>query len=102
MKFDLSERVALVTGSDRNTGEVIARTLSEAGATVIVHSNADENGVTKLASELEASYSVVGDLASPAGCAAVVEQLQAPNLHLSQSQIRPRQRQFDSLSIRLC
>ena len=82
MKFDLNGRTALITGSDRNTGEVIARTLADAGATVIVHSNADESAAAQLAENLDQAHSVLGDLASAEGCAAVVGQMQGAGLEV--------------------
>jgi 3-oxoacyl-[acyl-carrier protein] reductase len=39
MDLELQGKVALVTGSDRRTGQTIASTLSREGATVIHHGN---------------------------------------------------------------
>jgi NAD(P)-dependent dehydrogenase (short-subunit alcohol dehydrogenase family) len=66
MNLELDQKVALVTGSDRRTGEVIARTLESEGATVVYHGN----------SELpEQNYAVAGDIASEQGCHQVLQQL---------------------------
>lgn len=77
MKFDLNGRTALVTGSDRNTGEVIARNLADAGAAVVVHSNGDEVAARAIANELASGSWVVGDVATSEGCAAIGDQLAA-------------------------
>ena len=80
MQCDLQGRIALVTGSDRNTGEVIARTLSQSGAQVLVHSNHDAGAAAEVAESLGAAGAVVGDLATEAGCAQIIEQLEAAGL----------------------
>lgn len=69
--FDLSNQVALVTGSTRGLGYEIARGLGQAGATVIVHGR-DENSAQatsrKLADAGLASAWVAFDLDDRAGC----------------------------------
>jgi NAD(P)-dependent dehydrogenase (short-subunit alcohol dehydrogenase family) len=66
MAFDLSGRVALVTGSSRGIGRAIARMLGEAGAKVAVHGRTDseelDSARTELASLAPGATSVVGDL----------------------------------------
>ena len=66
MAFDLSGRVALVTGSSRGIGRAIARMLGEAGATVAVHGRTEteefEAARTEVASLAPRAISVVGDL----------------------------------------
>lgn len=80
MNLELTDKVALVTSSDRNTGQVIAAQLRDAGAQLIVHSNTDADRARLTADELKAEHTVVGDLAEPAGCDAVLEQLAARDL----------------------
>ncbi len=63
MQLHLENKTALVTGSDRRTGEIIADTLSAEGATVIYHGN-------DLAPDKP--LSVCGHIASDEGCEAVV------------------------------
>jgi 3-oxoacyl-ACP reductase-like protein len=49
MQLDFTSKMALVTGSDRNTGAVIASQLAHSGATVILHSNrSDGSAATQL------------------------------------------------------
>jgi 3-oxoacyl-[acyl-carrier protein] reductase len=80
MDLGIKGKTALVTGSDRNTGQIIASALLDAGAQVIIHSN-DLNGVAaEAASSIGAAHSVEGDLAQEPGCAAVLEQLTSQNL----------------------
>ena len=68
MDLKLNSKVALVTGSDRRTGAVIATTLRSEGAKVIVHSN-DTPSTDPL--------SVCGDLSTAEGSVAVLDQLRA-------------------------
>ncbi|MEZ5502243.1 MAG: SDR family oxidoreductase [Halioglobus sp.] len=77
MQLDFRGKTALVTGADRNTGAVIARRFTESGATVIVHSNHGDGRAARAAAELANARAVEGDIATDAGCALVVEQLQA-------------------------
>jgi 3-oxoacyl-[acyl-carrier protein] reductase len=77
MKLDLTGRTALVTGSVRNTGEVIARTLADAGAKLVVHSNSDDGVAEAAAAAYPGSFYVSGDIATPQGCEAVLAQLDA-------------------------
>lgn len=82
MKFDLAGHAALITGSDRNTGEVIARTLAGAGAVVVIHSNESETGAAECAQAIPGAHWVVGDIATAVGCDAVCEQLRDLDLPL--------------------
>lgn len=52
VSFDLSEKVAVITGASRGIGEAIAKTFAEAGATVVVSSRKQE-AVDKVASEIK-------------------------------------------------
>ena len=53
--FDLTGRVALITGSTRGIGNVLARGLAEAGATVVVHGRDDVTAEAARA-ELDARF----------------------------------------------
>ena len=66
MDLELHSKTALVTGSDRRTGEVIAETLALEGARVIYHGN-DTRPDHPLAVE--------GDIATEAGSQQVLEQV---------------------------
>lgn len=66
MELELKDKVALVSGSDRRTGEVIAATLAREGATVIYHGNATAP---------QQPLAVCGDVGTEAGCAAVLDQV---------------------------
>jgi len=66
MDLGLHGRTALVTGSDRRTGAVIAQTLAREGATVIFHGNERAP---------DAALAVCGDVASESGCAEVLRQV---------------------------
>ena len=77
MQLTFSDKTALVTGSDRNTGYVIASSLARSGARVILHSNQSDGSAAASAQELGCGFSVEGDIATEDGCAAVLAQLQA-------------------------
>lgn len=68
MHLQLEDKVALVTGSDRRTGEIIADTLAAEGAAVIYHGNH---------SAPDKALSVSGDVATDEGCEAVVNAVSA-------------------------
>jgi 3-oxoacyl-[acyl-carrier protein] reductase len=70
MKLNLVGKLALVTGADRRTGEVIAQTLAGEGCHTIVHS---------LDTLLDAERAVVGDLRTETGRLAVINQLTQNN-----------------------
>jgi gluconate 5-dehydrogenase len=53
--FDLTGRIALVTGSSRGIGRAIARGLAEAGATVVLHGR-DEQRLVETTAEFEADF----------------------------------------------
>ena len=82
MQLRFNDRTALVTGADRNTGAVIARTLSDSGVSVVVHSNHCDSSAAKTAQTLENSFYVEGDIATEAGCQAVLAQLQSQALNI--------------------
>ncbi len=62
---ELRGRVALVTGSGRRIGAAIARDLSAAGATVVIHANRSRDAATALADEL-GGIAVFADLSDEA------------------------------------
>jgi NAD(P)-dependent dehydrogenase (short-subunit alcohol dehydrogenase family) len=66
MKLELETKVALVSGSDRRTGEVIADTLAQEGATVIYHGNTIAPAHP---------LAVCGDVTTESGCAQVLKQV---------------------------
>lgn len=79
MQIDLNGRTALITGSDRNTGAVIAARFADSSAHVVIHSN--QSGGTAAASEsLPGAFAVEGDIATATGCDAVLAQLQEAQL----------------------
>ena len=69
--FRVDGRTALVTGSSRGIGREIARTLSRAGASVLVHGSRESDALREAAAECGA-VPVVGDLTSPQGVEAVI------------------------------
>ncbi|MEZ5572603.1 MAG: SDR family oxidoreductase [Halioglobus sp.] len=82
MHLTFDNKTALVTGADRNTGAVIAQQLARSGAAVIVHSNSVDGSADSVASELGCIGAVEGDIATEAGCAAVLKQLQERSLQV--------------------
>ncbi len=82
MQLTFSNKIALITGSDRNTGHVIASTLARSGATVVLHSNQCDGSAAAAAEALPCSHSVEGDIATESGCEAVLAQLQSRNLQV--------------------
>lgn len=74
MEIRLENKTALVTGSDKNTGAIIANRLRDTGANVILHSNT----TSELPTKDDGFYAAVaGDIGTEAGCSAVARQLQA-------------------------
>jgi 3-oxoacyl-[acyl-carrier protein] reductase len=80
MQLDFTGKTALVTGSDRNTGAVIARRLADSGATVILHNNRSDDSAATVAATLPNSYVVEGDIATVEGCETVLAQLHTQGL----------------------
>ena len=76
MDLGLTGKRALVTGSSRGTGAVIAQALAREGATVIVHGNTPGDQ-ERIADELEKkggrARAVTGDITTDDGAARVVE-----------------------------
>ena len=73
MDLRLTGKKALVTGSNRGTGEIIAKTLAEEGAIVAFHSN-EENAAEEVAKQTENAVAVWGDISNNEGAEQVVEQ----------------------------
>ena len=75
----LAGKVAVVTGSSRGTGKVIARTLAQEGATLAVHYCRGREGADELAAEFERGGTRVGvyqaDVARPEDCHKLLEQV---------------------------
>ena len=70
MNLNLTGKLALITGADRRTGEVIAQTLAREGCRTIVHS---QDTIP------DAERAVVGDLRTETGRLAVINQLTRNN-----------------------
>jgi 3-oxoacyl-[acyl-carrier protein] reductase len=80
MQIHFANKTALVTGANRNTGAIIARTLSQSGANVVLHSNHSDDSAAEVAAGLNNSVVVEGDIATEAGCNALLEQLRSLDL----------------------
>lgn len=78
MDLGLEGKRALVTGSNRGTGAVIARYLAREGAAVIVHGNADGDQ-TNIAADIAASggvaHAVSGDITTDDGASEAVSRV---------------------------
>ena len=74
--MDLSNKVAIVTGSARGIGQAIALKLAEVGATVVVNDIGESEPLESVAAEIRAmkrqSLAVTADVSSPADVARLV------------------------------
>src|SRR3989304_396819 len=52
--MDLTDKVAIVTGSGRGIGKAIALRLAQAGATVVTNSSSDSTSAEAVAAEIKA------------------------------------------------
>jgi NAD(P)-dependent dehydrogenase (short-subunit alcohol dehydrogenase family) len=73
MDLRLAGKTALVTGSSRGTGLVIARRLAEEGARVLVH-GLEPGQAERAVQELGTGVPVTGDITADAGAAALLDQ----------------------------
>lgn len=81
MDLRLGGRTALVTGSSRGTGLVIARRLAEEGARVLVH-GLEPGQAERAVQELGAGVPVTGDITTDAGAAALLDQCRAETIDI--------------------
>ena len=80
--FDLTGRVALVTGSSRGIGRSIARGLAQAGATIVLHGRDEERLATTAADFVEefgetGVHSVAFDITDAAAVVSGIAEVQA-------------------------
>ncbi len=73
MELGLTGKTALVTGSNRGTGQIIAQHLAAEGATVIAH-GFDKDSAGHVADNSTVKHAVWGDLTCEEGCRQVVDQ----------------------------
>ncbi|GAA4091821.1 SDR family NAD(P)-dependent oxidoreductase [Zhongshania borealis] len=76
MDLNLKNKVALVTGSNRGTGECIAATLASEGARVVFHSN-EQGGADAAVAAVDGALGVWGDVSTEEGCEQVLAQTRA-------------------------
>ena len=72
MNLDLENKTALVTGSHRGTGQIIAQTLLNEGAQVLVHGMTMSQAQASV-EELGGGIAVSGDIVSQSGCQALLQ-----------------------------
>lgn len=73
MKLGLENKTALVTGSHRGTGEIIARRLADEGAVVIAH-GLEANSADHVAESSDVTHAVWGDILTDEGAEQAVGQ----------------------------
>ena len=83
MKIDLKDQVILVTGGSRGIGRAISEALGEAGATVAVHYNKNEDAARELAKKIGCDSAVFGaDLADPEAAISLFSQVEGLFTHV--------------------
>jgi NAD(P)-dependent dehydrogenase (short-subunit alcohol dehydrogenase family) len=73
VKLELENKVALVSGSHRGTGEIIAKRLAEEGATVIAH-GLERDSADHVVENSPVAHAVWGDILTDEGAEQAVEQ----------------------------
>ncbi len=97
-RFDLSGRIALVTGSSRGIGTALARGLLEAGATVVVHGRDRQRAADTAAALSEstggettvATFDVTDPVAVEEGFAAIEQTHGVPDIVVNNAGIQRR------------
>ncbi|MBA55232.1 MAG: 3-oxoacyl-ACP reductase [Pseudomonadales bacterium] len=85
MDLQLAGKTALVSGAHRGTGNVIATTLAEEGATVVLHAFTPQEADAAMASIADETLSVipvVGDLLTDEGTQQIMDQIARHSLHI--------------------
>ena len=83
MDLQLHQKTVLVTGSERGTGQVIAETLMQEGARVILHCNdeaAYQSLLSKAGEYLHDAFAVFGDISTEQGAKQVIELIGSRNI----------------------
>jgi len=81
MDLQLKDKTALITGSNRGTGEVIAKALAAEGVEVILHSDI-EGASAETAKRLPGSHALWADLSCADGAQQLLAQLQERELRV--------------------
>ncbi len=81
MDLQLTDRTALVTGSYRGTGQIIAKQLLAEGVTVLVHGFTDGQAETTVES-LGGGIPVTGDITNDSGSVALTDQCSPYNVDI--------------------
>ena len=81
MDLALNNKIALVTGSHRGTGQIIAQTLIREGAEVLVHGMTREQAESSV-QELGGGTAVWGDIVTSEGAQELIDQCQASEISI--------------------